>query len=597
MTTVLRGFFVNLDFLGDNKRSHYCGNLDASLVGRQVSLCGWVHRRRDLGKLIFVQLRDVSGIVQVVFDSGAFDDFAKVEALRAEYVLWVKGVVQKKGDSGQEVEVLASDILLLNNAPELPVQVNEGTMADEDIRLKYRYLDLRRPALQNIIKTRSKIISGIRRFLDGEGFFEIETPILMKSTPEGARDYLVPSRLQNGKFFALPQSPQIYKQLLMISGFDKYYQIAKCFRDEDLRADRQPEFTQLDMEMSFVTQEDIFAINQRLFQYLFKEILGVDLSEFPRLTYNQAMEDYGSDKPDLRFGMKLKNLSEVLQDTEFKVFASALADGGSVRCVVAPGCGSFSRKQIDEFVAVAKHLGGKGLAHTKVEGGKLEGGVAKFLSDAEQKAIIKTSGAKDGDLIFYASDSNSVVYKVLDGVRRALGKQLGLCDDEQFAFAWITDFPLFEYDQENGRWVACHHMFTNPKEEHLKYFENEADYGKIQGMLYDLVCNGMEISSGSIRCHRADIQKKIFDLLGFEQEELDEKFGFFLEALKYGTPPHGGIAPGIDRLVMIMTKAASIRDVIAFPKTLKAVDLMSQSPSQVDISQLEELGIEIKKNK
>jgi len=591
------------DLLENWKRTDYAGDLNVESEGRDVVLMGWVHNRRDMGNLIFIDVRDVKGIAQVVFNPlNGTQLLTKAHNLRLEYVIAVKGTIAVRPDEminpdlkTGRIEVIAKDLKILNSSKELPVQINEKVVADEDLRLKYRYLDLRRQELQRKILLRHYIIYEMRKFLTEQNFYEIETPLLVRSTPEGARDYLVPSREYKGKFYALPQSPQIYKQLLMISGFDKYFQIAHCFRDEDLRADRQPEFTQLDVEMSFVSPEDIYKVMEEMFYKIFKEILDVELSiPFPRLSYHEAMRRFGSDKPDLRFGMEIQDVTDIVKNAEFRVFSSVAESGGCVRALNAKGCGEYPRKDVDKLEEIAKHLGGKGLARMKVEGGALHSNIDKFFSVEIKQQIMERLEAEDGDLILFVADREKIVCKVLGEIRNRLAKELELIDNSKFNFLWVTDFPLFEWNDDKGKWETAHHMFTMPKDEHIQYLDDPEKYGDIIGQLYDLVCNGMELSSGSIRCHRPDIQRKIFEVIGIKGEELEKRFGFFLKAFDYGTPPHGGIAPGIDRIVMIMTAAESIRDVIAFPKSLKAVDLMSDSPSEIDQSLLDDLGLLIK---
>ncbi|MDO5127551.1 MAG: aspartate--tRNA ligase [Eubacteriales bacterium] len=583
------------------KRSHRCTEVSNALVDQTVTVMGWVQKSRNKGGIIFVDLRDRSGILQVIFEEAncGAESFAKAEKLRAEFVVAITGKVAKRGGAVNEnlatgdIEVIASDIRILSEADTPPFPIEENSKTKEELRLKYRYLDLRRPDLQKNIMLRSKVATLTRAFLAEEGFIEIETPTLCKSTPEGARDYLVPSRVHPGTFYALPQSPQIYKQLLMCSGYDRYFQIARCYRDEDLRADRQPEFTQMDMELSFVDVDDVIDVNERLLAKLFKETLDVDVKlPIQRMTYKEAMERFGSDKPDLRFGMELCDITDVVKDSEFVVFKGAIENGGSVRGINANGQGAMPRKKIDALVDFAKGYGAKGLAYIAInEDGTYKSSFAKFMTEEEMVAIVERMQGKPGDLLLFAADKTKLVYDVLGALRLELANQMGLLDKNEYRFVWITEFPLLEWNEDLGRYQAMHHPFTMPMEEDLEFIDT--DPGKVRAKAYDIVLNGNEIGGGSVRIHQNDIQEKMFAALGFTMEQAYEQFGFLLNAFKYGVPPHAGLAYGLDRLVMLMAKEDSIRDVIAFPKVKDASCLMSEAPNVVDIKQLEELGIAI----
>lgn len=573
------------------------------MVGNTVTVMGWVQKSRNKGGIIFVDLRDRSGILQVIFEEAncGAESFAKAEKLRSEFVVAITGEVAKRGGAVNEnlatgdIEVIAKDIRILAEADTPPFPIEENSKTKEDLRLKYRYLDLRRPDLQKNIMMRSKVTTLVRSFMADEGFIEIETPTLCKSTPEGARDYLVPSRIHPGEFYALPQSPQIYKQLLMCSGYDRYFQIARCYRDEDLRADRQPEFTQIDMELSFVDVDDVIDVNERLLAKLFKEVIGVDVQlPIQRMTYKEAMERFGSDKPDLRFGMELCDVTDVVKDCEFVVFKNAIEAGGSVRGINAEGQGAMPRKKIDALVDFAKGYGAKGLAYIAIhEDGTMKSSFAKFMKDEEMQALVEKMNGKPGDLLLFAADKSKLVYDVLGALRLEIANQLGLLKKDEYRFVWITEFPLLEWSEELGRYQAMHHPFTMPMEEDLQYIES--DPGRVRAKAYDIVLNGTEIGGGSVRIHQDDIQEMMFKALGFTMERAYDQFGFLLNAFKYGVPPHAGLAYGLDRLVMLMAQEDSIRDVIAFPKVKDASCLMSEAPNTVDAKQLEELGIAIAK--
>ncbi len=586
------------------KRSHMCGDISEANIGSEVTIMGWVQRRRDLGQLIFVAVRDRSGLVQAVFDGNNTDKelFNKAEAIRSEYVVAVKGKVMPRTEGNVNksmktgaIEIIASELRILSESETTPFQVEDEITVKDDLRLKYRYIDLRRSCqLKNII-LRHETSRVIRNFLADEGFLEIETPMLGKSTPEGARDYLVPSRVHPGTFYGLPQSPQLYKQLLMVSGMDKYYQIAKCFRDEDLRADRQPEFTQVDMELSFVDADDVMEVNERLIKKVFKEILDVDVPiPMQRMKYKDAMERYGSDKPDVRFGMELNDITEIVRDSEFVVFKSAIEAGGSVRAINAEGCGHYPRKQIDSLVEFVKTYKAKGLAWIVVnDDGSLKSQIAKFFTPEKLQEIVDAMQGKPGDLILICADQNKVVFDSLGALRCEIAKRQSLTRPDDFRFLWVTEFPMFEWDEDEQRYVAEHHPFTCPMDEDLELLDT--DPSRVRAKAYDMVLNGFELGGGSIRIHRRDIQQKIFGLLGFTPEDAQERFGFLLDAFKYGVPPHGGLAFGFDRIIMLMTGAPSIRDVIAFPKVKDASCPLTSAPDVVDEKQLEELGIAIVK--
>ncbi|WP_053367243.1 aspartate--tRNA ligase [Bacillus sp. FJAT-27245] len=586
-------------------RSYFCGEVPESAVGEKVFLKGWVQKRRDLGGLIFIDLRDRTGIVQVVFNPDLSEEaLATAEKIRNEYVLDIRGTVVARNEgtineniSTGKIEIQAESVTIINEAKTPPFILSDRTDASEDVRLKYRYLDFRRPVIFETLKMRHNVTKAIRDFLDGEGFLDIETPILTKSTPEGARDYLVPSRVHPGEFYALPQSPQLFKQLLMVGGVERYYQIARCFRDEDLRADRQPEFTQIDIETSFMSQDDIIAMMEKMMSKLMKEVKGIEVpAEFPRMRYEEAMARYGSDKPDTRFEMELKDLSEVVAGCGFKVFAAAIENGGQVKAINVKGAADkYSRKDIDALGEFAAVYGAKGLAWLKVEADGLKGPIAKFFSPEEAEAISAVLEAEAGDLLLFVADKKSVVADALGALRLKLGKDLGLIDQDKFNFLWITDWPLLEYSEEDGRYKAAHHPFTMPFREDLALLDE--DPSKVRAQAYDLVLNGYELGGGSLRIFERNIQEKMFEVLGFTQEEAKEQFGFLLEAFEYGTPPHGGIALGLDRLVMLLAGSTNLRDTIAFPKTASASDLLTNAPGEVSQSQLDELNLALTKSK
>ena len=584
-------------------RTCRCAEVTTQMVSSEVTLMGWVQKARDKGGIIFVDLRDRSGIMQLIFENGSIDEegFAKAGKLRSEFVIAVTGTVEKRGGAVNEnlatgeIEVRAKSLRVLSEAEVPPFPVEENSKTKEDVRLKYRYLDLRRPDLQRNLILKSRVMQLTRSFFTNEGFLEIETPMLGKSTPEGARDYLVPSRVHPGCFYGLPQSPQLYKQLLMCSGYDRYIQIARCFRDEDLRADRQPEFTQIDMELSFVDVDDVIDVNERYLSYLFKEVLGIDVKlPIERITWQEAMDRFGSDKPDMRFGMELHDVSGIVKNCGFSVFTSALENGGSVRGINAEGQGSMPRKKIDKLVEFAKGYGAKGLAYIAIaEDGTRKSSFAKFMTDEEMDALVAAMDGKAGDLLLFAADKKKLVYDVLGALRLELAKQMDLLDKNEYRFVWVTEFPLLEWSEEENRFTAMHHPFTMPMDEDIPLLDT--DPGAVRAKAYDIVLNGNEIGGGSVRIHQDDIQERMFKELGFTPEAAHEQFGFLLDAFKYGVPPHAGLAYGLDRLVMLIAKVDSIRDVIAFPKVKDASCLMTQAPQRVSEAQLNELGLEVEK--